>query len=138
MNYWQIGTGADQRDYVKECLKYGMAFVGDLRYRKLLRESVQLNDCIILRKGTKIIAAGIVTERNGRFKGDASNEDDDDKDWLHDIDGWDLPGYCYVEWHKYESPIKVKGLAQRAFCRIGKKEMKFPRFSGHGERILLI
>jgi len=48
----------------------------------------------------QIVAAGEVVERNGKSTGC------EDKSWLRDFDGWDLPAYCCVDWHVPDKPIK--------------------------------
>jgi hypothetical protein len=35
------------------------------------------------------------------------------KPWLHDICGWELPAFCFVEWHKVSNPEPVVGLPKR-------------------------
>ena len=102
-NYWQIAAGADERDYSKWFLEYGLAFVGrDFERMK----QVSVGDIVILKQGTgAILAAGTVVERNGKH-GDCG-----DKAWLRDFDGWDLPAYCYVDWKKPSEPVRTSGLA---------------------------
>jgi hypothetical protein len=114
VNYWQIGSGAGDREYWQECLDFGMAFVG----HKETMEKVRKDDIVVMRKGAKeIVAVGKVIEHQGESVGFA----DEDKNWLRDFDGWDLPAYCYVEWHKPPDPLQVREqLAQRAICRLNK------------------
>lgn len=115
MNYWQIGSGTEDRPYAKECLDFGMAFVGDDK----AMEKVKKDDIIVLRRGEeKIVAVGRVTElqeqRGGR----------EDKEWLKDFDGWDLSAHCYVEWHKPREPVKARGLARYPLCQVRKPELQ--------------
>ena len=98
--YWQIAAGDNQRDYSCLFLKYGRAFTGPGAGLK----KVKIGDIMVLKKGiTAIIAAGVVVERNGIFKGC-------EEEWRLDYDGWDLPEYCYVDWKKPSSNKPVRGL----------------------------
>lgn len=122
MNYWQIGTGKEDRNYSQEFLDYGIAAVG--RGEKEIMEKVRENDVIVLKKGVKkIIAVGKVVEHEGKYKGFADAEDED-KDWLLDFDGWELPAYCYVEWRKHE-PEQINGrMARYTMCKVGQAEVR--------------
>ena len=123
MNFWQIAAGAAHRDYSQYFLKYGMAFVGGDACRRTI-SGVQAGDCVVLRRGTKlIVASGTVVERNGRCCGDAEEDSDGSTDWLRDFDGWDLPGYCYVEWHVPSEPVVVNGLVQATINRLYKDDL---------------
>ena len=63
---------------------------------------MQPGDVVILKSGIKkIVAAGHATERNGVCS---------EKRESRDFDGWDLGGYCYVDWHIPPEPIAVTGL----------------------------
>jgi hypothetical protein len=118
--YWQIGSGQGERDYSRECLDYGIAFVGE-KYREDV-ERIRVGDRIVLRRGTaKIIAVGRATEHKGRVSEFA---DEENKRWLRDFDGWDLPAFCYVEWHKPATPEEAPGLSQRAISRVNKSELR--------------
>lgn len=119
--YWQIGSGQGERDYSRECLEYGIAFVGE-RYREDI-ERIRVGDRVVLRRGTaKIVAVGKATEHKGRVSGFA---DEEDKRWLRDFDGWDLPAYCYTEWHKPAKPEETRArLSQRAISRVNKAELR--------------
>jgi hypothetical protein len=124
MNYWQIAAGSDSRDYSEDFLKYGMAFVGGQEYIDRIKK-VNLGDRIILKLGTqKIKAVGIVIEREGKYRGNADDVGESSKEWLKDFDGWNLPAYCYVEWHKANSPFEVKGLRPGAITATDKQEIK--------------
>lgn len=89
--YWQIAAGSRGRDYSSLFIKYGMAFVGgDIPIDTM--NNVQEGDIIILKSGLRrILAAGTVVKRNGKFSGCG------DKSWLRDFDGWDLQAYCNVD-----------------------------------------
>ena len=70
-----------------------MAFVGGEGNIATLQQ-VQVGDVMVLKRGLyEIVAAGKVVARNGAF------QDNGDKDWLHDFDGWELDAWCYVDWH---------------------------------------
>lgn len=115
--YWQVSAGYFEREYTEEFLLYGIAFVGADRLDKIIK--VQADDRIILKRGvSEIIAVGVIVERDGKVKGN------NDKAWLMDFDGWDLPAYCYVEWHIPEKPIKTKGLSQGAISLVHKDDLK--------------
>jgi hypothetical protein len=102
--YWQIAAGADGRNYTDYFIKYGMAFVGGKGQIATMRE-VEKGNIVVLKQGlSQIVAAGEVVERDGKSTGV------EDKLWLRDIDGWDLPAYCYVDWHIPKQPIKTDGL----------------------------
>jgi hypothetical protein len=78
-----------------------------------MKDGVQLGDIMILKRGmSQILAVGQVVERGGKFKGD------EDKQWLRDFDGWDLAGWCYVDWHKPEEPIQTSGLTRATIQRV--------------------
>jgi hypothetical protein len=105
-NYWQIAAGSVGRDYSEVFIKYGIAFVGgddNISIIKYLKEG----DVIVLKRGlSKIVAAGSVVSRNGKAAGV------DDKEWLRDFDGWELPAYCYVDWHVPKVPIETEELTR--------------------------
>lgn len=131
MNYWQIGTGKEDRDYSQEFLSYGIAAVG--RGEKEIMEKVREDDVVVLRKGVKkIVAVGIVVQHEGKYKGCADAEDED-KDWLLDFDGWELPAYCYVEWRKpTDEPEQINSrMARYTMCKVGQPEIR-----EHADRIL--
>jgi hypothetical protein len=70
-----------------------------------------------LRRGTsEIVAVGRAVRHRGEVRGIASEEN---KSWLKDFDGWDLPAYCYVEWHEPEKAEPAHAqLAQSAVSRV--------------------
>lgn len=115
MNYWQIGSGAGNREYWQECLDFGMAFTGDEKMKQ-----VNKDDLIVLRRGIhKIVAVGKV------IRGHSASENQEDKKWLEDFDGWSLPYHCYVEWHKPRACVTAeKQLAPRPICRVWKPELQ--------------
>ena len=118
MKYWQVATGSMGRDYTKECLKFGMAFVGGDGNVETMKE-VKSGDCIILKQGKSTIAAvGRVVERNGICTGV------DDKEWLRDFDGWDLRAYCMVEWHELSRLKEVSGLTRGTIQRVRKPHLQ--------------
>lgn len=102
--YWQIAAGdCGGRDYIDDFVRYGLAFVGGTSQIAKF-STVKTGDILLLRNGlSDIIAAGTVVERDGRCGGI------NDKLWLHDYDGWDLPAYSFVEWHVPASPVTVAG-----------------------------
>ena len=72
-----------------------------------IMQQVALGDRVILKRGLgQILAAGVVVERD--WNRDARTETDV-REWLRDYDGWDLPGYCCVEWHCEPTPRSVTG-----------------------------
>jgi hypothetical protein len=98
MTTWIVSAGDRGRDYADYFFRFGMAFVGDDQQRESMKQ-VAAGDTILLKKGlSEFLAAGEVVERNGAVSGDG------DKEWLRDFDGWDLAGWCYVEWHRPERP----------------------------------
>lgn len=120
VSYWQVGSGSKgRRDYSSECLKYGLAFVGE-RYQEDM-DKVEEGDYIVLRRGAKeIVAVGKAIEHEGEVTGLASEEK---KSWLKDFDGWDLPAYCHVKWHKPPDSERTQ-LAQRAICQVKNPELQ--------------
>lgn len=104
--YWQIAAGSVGREYSDLFKKFGMAFVGGDWQIDTMKQ-VERGDIILLKKGLyQIVAVGEVVERNGKCK------DCGDKSWLSDIDGWDLPAYCYVDWRIPDVPIQTDGLTR--------------------------
>jgi hypothetical protein len=104
MATWIVSAGSDGRDYTEYFTRFGMAFVGGPSPRASMTQ-VAIGDAILLKRGlTELVAAGTVVQRNGVHSGDG------DKDWLRDFDGWDLPAYCFVDWHVPLHPQPATGL----------------------------
>ncbi len=104
--YWQVAAGSYGREYTDAFIKYGMAFVGGDENTKAIQR-VSKGDVMILKSGlSKIVAAGEVTEQ-GTLAGEEPT-----KQWLLDFDGWNLDGFCYVDWRKPPKAVKTSGLAQ--------------------------
>lgn len=104
MAVWIVSAGWLGRDYADAFYKFGMAFVGGDKQCSTMG-SVQERDLILLKRGmSEFLAAGTVVKRNGAVSGHG------DKDWLRDFDGWDLPAYCFVEWHVPPQPLPAQGL----------------------------
>lgn len=117
--YWQIAAGSAGRDYSKLFLKFGMAFFG-AGATKL--ENINIGDTVILKQGiTGISAAGKVVQRDGEHRGNHYEDSPDkkDKEWLLDVDGWDLPAWCYVDWRMPDGgkAISVPGLTRGTISR---------------------
>lgn len=116
--YWQVAAGDGQREYADYFLRFGLAFVGGKEPLSRLRE-VREGDVLLLRRGLReILAVGEVVARGGRVSGDG------DKEWLRDFDGWDLQGWCNVDWHKSPHPIPATGLNQGTIQRTHKAELR--------------
>lgn len=108
-NYYQIAAGSSGRDYADDFFRYGLAFVGDEKHIATLRSLVP-GDFLVLKQGVRAISAvGEVVSRNGVHFGDAKIYP---KKWLRDYDGWDLPGYCCVDWRIPSSPLPTVGLVR--------------------------
>ena len=76
-------------------------------------------------EGRRSWRRGSVVPRNGSHRGEG------DKEWLHDFDGWDLPAYCFVDWHKPPEPVSVSGLTRSAI-----EQVRLPAIKEHVVRIL--
>lgn len=104
MTTWIVSAGDRGRDYADYFFRFGMAFVGGDGQREYMKQ-VAVGDTILLKRGlSEFLAAGKVVEREGAVSGDG------DKEWLRDFDGWDLAGWCHVEWHRPERPEPATGL----------------------------
>jgi len=116
--YWQIAAGSRGRDYSSLFIKYGMAFVGgDIPIDTM--NNVQEGDIIILKSGLRrILAAGTVVKRNGKFSGCG------DKSWLRDFDGWDLQAYCNVDWRIPHEPILTDRLTRATIQQVHQNKHK--------------
>lgn len=119
--YWQIATGSYGRDYSDLFLKFGIAFFGAGAARL---EEINIGDTVILKQGiTGIRAAGKVVQRDGEHRGNHYHYQDlpdkKDKEWLLDIDGWDLPAWCYVDWRvpDGDKAVSVPGLTRGTIRR---------------------
>lgn len=124
MEYWQVAAGSEGRDYWRDFLRYGMAFVGGRQQTELMR-LVKAGDCVVLKEGLrKIIAAGRVVKREGRHSGHAVQDEDPTKQWLLHYDGWHLPAYCYVDWRCPPSPIETRGLVRAAIRRVDDPDVR--------------
>ena len=124
VRYWQIAAGSLGREYTDHFLAFGLAFVGG-RQQIATVGQVRTGDRVILKRGLgQIVAAGVVVERDGKCCGDASREGDGARDWLRDHDGWDLPGYCFVEWHREPTPRAVSGLTRSTIQRVKQRHLR--------------
>lgn len=103
--YWQIGSGQGERDYSRECLDYGLAFVGAGDSGREM-EKVNEGDVLVLRRGVSCIVAVGRAIKHGKEVTGLANEEK--MSWLKDFDGWDLPAYCHVEWHKPDEPKQTR------------------------------
>lgn len=121
--YWQIAAGSYGRNYTDYFIKYGMAFVGGDKPIATMRQ-VKKGDIVVLKNGlSQIVCAGEVVERDGKSIGEVVERDDKSiesagKLWLLDFDGWDLPAYCYVDWHIPAKPIQTEGLTIATIQRL--------------------
>ena len=110
--YWQIAAGSAGRTYADYFIKFGMAFVGGDVPIATMKE-VKKGDIVVIKNGLyQIVAAGEVVERNEKSTGC------EDKSWLRDFDGWDLPAYCYVDWHVPDKPIETDGLTRATIQKL--------------------
>jgi hypothetical protein len=117
-SYWQVAAGSDGRNYIDYFIKYGMAFVGGDVHIATMKD-VHSGDLVAIKNGLhQIVAAGEVVERNGKATGCG------DKSWLQDFDGWDLPAYCYVNWHVPDKPILTDGLTRTTIQRVPQDKHK--------------
>ncbi len=110
--YWQIASGSHDRDYSDYFIKYGMAFVGGEDQISTMQK-MKKGDIVVIKQGLyQIVAAGEVVQRDGKATGFW------DKQWLRDFDGWDLPAYCYVDWHVPDSPVQTDGLTRATIQKL--------------------
>jgi hypothetical protein len=117
MGVWQVAAGSAGRDYTGRFLRHGMAFVGGDIQCSTMDQYVQLGDEVILKRGlSEIVAVGRVVARDGKFKGVADKHGD--KQWLWDFDGWELPAWCYVDWHIPSQPKSTNGLTRATIQRV--------------------
>jgi len=112
MTVWQIAAGSDQRDYVDDFLRYGLAFVGGQRKIDTLA-LVRPGDLLVLKRGlSQVVAVGRVIDRGTGHYGVG------DKHWLRDFDGWDLQAYVHVDWRLPPSELPPDGLLRGTIARI--------------------
>ncbi|MGO9568604.1 MAG: hypothetical protein ACLP5H_13780 [Desulfomonilaceae bacterium] len=117
MRYWQVATGSEGRNYWEVCLKFGIAFIGwGGDYCPM--DDVQPGDVLILKTGKSVAAVGHAVKRGSICNGK------DEKEWLNDFDGWALPAYCYVEWHKPPQPIGQKDLTRATMQGVNSQDLK--------------
>lgn len=116
-DYWQVASGSRGRDFAEDFLEHGMAFVGGDDNIGAMKQ-VKLSDVMILKRGnSRIAAVGRVVERGGKHVGV------DDKEWL-EVDGWYLPAYCYVRWHRPSQDVEVGGLTRKTMERAHQHELQ--------------
>jgi len=116
-DYWQISAGnaSSGRNYADLFLKHGLAFMGGDDQERAAE--VRKGDVMILKDGlNRVLAAGLVVERNGRIAGK------DDKAWVRDVEGCDLPAYVFVDWHADRTPIETKGFTRATIGKTTKAE----------------
>jgi hypothetical protein len=110
--YWQVAAGSAGRDYSKRFLLWGMAFVGGDGHIDTMKQ-VAVGDVMVLKSGlSRILAVGEVVKQNGKLS------EPKEKPWLDDLDGWELPAYCYVDWRVPEAPIETDGLTRTTIQRL--------------------
>lgn len=69
MNYWQIASGSNGRDYSNIFLRYGIACAGGETPISRMSQ-VKVGDRVILKRGMReILAVGEVVERSGYLGG---------------------------------------------------------------------
>lgn len=108
----------DSEDYFSHYfLDYGIAFVGDQKFVDIIL-TVKEGDRIILKEGKTIKAVGVIEKRNGKVNG--SN----DLKFLSDIDGWLMPGYCFVKYYIPKNPLPEPSLTIATITGINKDEIK--------------
>lgn len=113
-----MASGAGDRNYSEEFINWGIAFVGDdhwcPEWGKGMSQ-VEKNDRILLRgrknNTEEIVAVGEVVEHEGEHRGRK------DKEVLRDFDGWELPAYCYVDWHRVSDGKKTS--IRKTIAQIG-------------------
>lgn len=110
MAYWIVSAGSNGRDYVNAFRDFGMAFIGgesQLAQHARIREG----DVLILKRGLReILAAGRVVDRGTGHAGRVPDDPGHPMEFVHDFDGWDLAGYCHVDWRFADPPIPATGL----------------------------
>lgn len=93
-------------------------------------QEVEEGHVVVLRRRTSHnVAVGRTINHRVEVAGLAYKEK---KSRLKDFDGWDLPAYCYVQWHKPAKPVLARvHLAQSAICRVNNIGLR-----GQAEQIL--
>lgn len=118
--YWQVASGSGTRGYAKYFIRYGMAFVGGEAAIKSWAK-IRQGDKVVLKAGSsKIVAVGEVSRTHPNWKNYADDEHSRGYEWLHDVDGWDLPAFAYVDWRVPKKPIPVSGLTRASLQRLHK------------------
>jgi hypothetical protein len=57
-NYWQIAAGSQGRDYSKDFIRFGMAFVGGKEHSAVMA-NIEIGDRILMKRGrSRLVAAG--------------------------------------------------------------------------------
>jgi hypothetical protein len=113
--YWQIAAGGIGREFSGAFLRYGLAFVGKPQQRTM--EQVKPGDILLLKRGlSSIVAVGQAVEREGICVGFGN------KPWLNDFDGWELPSYCNVRWHKPTESVTTSGLTRSTIQKVNQQQ----------------
>ena len=114
--YWQIAAGSIGRGYSDRFIQHGIAFVGGKTQVATIDEQVSIGDVLILKRGlSQVLAVGEVVERGGEHKEYKGNGN---KEWLRDVDGWDLRAWCYVDWRVPKDPVRIDGLTRTTIQRV--------------------
>ena len=128
MNYWQVGCGADERDYSQVMYDFGVAIVGpgdpgsfpehkeeyDEESRKKIQPLFRMKcgDRIVLKNGRKqMLAVGEVIGEYGYSR------------LFSDIDGWDLGHYIEVDWRELSNDFGKNVLSMATLQRLDVKEV---------------
>ena len=116
IEYWQIASGSEARDYSDDFVRLGMAFMGKTYWEPMM--SIKAGDQVLLKSGmSRLLAVGVVVERDGLAHGNLLQDQDPERrqrlQWLMDFDGWQLPVYCHVQWHRVpQDQQQVRGLTR--------------------------
>lgn len=130
MNYWQVGCGADERDYSQVFFDFGVALVGPGdkgpyqenkdNYReedkKKIEPLLMMNpgDRIVLRSGRQYMVAVGEVVPNGKYGHSML---------FSDIDGWDLQHCIEIEWRRLEKDFGKSILSMSTLKGLGVKEV---------------
>ena len=102
MQYWQIAAGSQGRDYAKDFLRFGMAFVGGPQQMSKMAE-VEVGDRVLLKRGmSHIMAVGEVVQRDGKHRG----ENDKNGSWISTVGS-------YLHIASWTGIIRRKSLSKR-------------------------